>query len=63
MTLKNNSAVHFEVLKIILQFQLNPFSGSLVIAGEKTLRTDGQIDGQTDGRTGTYMPQARWAET
>jgi len=55
--LKYNSAVHFEVLNIILQFQLNPSSGSLVIAGEKTLRTDRRTD-----RTKTYMPPARWAE-
>jgi len=56
---KDNSAVHFEVLNIILQFQLNPSSGSLVIAGEKTLQTD--PDRQTD-RTKTYMPPAWWAE-
>jgi len=44
---KNISAVHFEVLNIILQFQLNPSSGSLVIAAEKSCgRTDRQTDGQ-----------------
>jgi len=30
-----NSDVHFEVLNIILQFQLNPSTGSLVITAEK----------------------------
>ena len=74
---KNNSALHFEVLNKVLQFQLNPLRGSLDIAGEKTSRTDGQTDrqtdrqtdGQTDGRTDgrmdkteIYMPPARWAE-
>jgi len=43
---KNNSAVHFEVLSVILQFQLNPSSVSLVITGEKTFRMDGRTDGQ-----------------
>ena len=38
---KNNSAVHFEVLNVILQFQLNPSSGSLVIAGEMKSREFG----------------------
>jgi len=51
---KNNSAVHFEVLNIILQFQLNPSSGSSVIAGEKPLRTDRRTD-----RTETYSYRGR----
>ena len=39
--------------------------GSLVVAGEKMLHTDGHKDGQTDGQTDktkTYMPSAHWAE-
>jgi len=43
---KNNPAVHFKVLNKILQFQLNPFSGSLIITGEKMLQTDGRTDRQ-----------------
>jgi len=57
----NKSAFHFEVLNIILQFEFDPSRGSLVIAAEKTSRTEGQTDGRTD-RTETYMPQAHWAE-
>jgi len=42
----NKSAFHFEVLNIILQFELDPSRGSLVITAEKTSRKDGQTDGQ-----------------
>jgi len=38
--LKNNSAVHFEVLNFLLQVQLIPSRGSLVTMAEKILQTD-----------------------
>ena len=48
MTLKNNSGLHFEVLNIFLQFQLDPSKGSLVIT--KINVEDGQKDGPTNGQ-------------
>jgi len=55
-------AFHFEVLNIILQFQLNQSRCSLYYSycGRKSI-----ADGQTDGQTGPkhiYVPPAHWAE-
>ena len=51
---KNNSALYFEVLNKVPQFQINLARGSLVIAGEKNVadgRTDVLTDRRTDGQT------------
>ena len=54
---KKNSALHFVILNLFLQFQVFPPMCSLVILAEKKSHTDRRTDTWMD-RTKTYMPSA-----